>query len=159
MRPATANNLPQGVLIDADDIPKVNQFRKWFISKRGDVYANTHPYGNGKAKSHKLHRVIMNVDGKRGIEVDHINHNRLDNRRSNLRLCTHAENGRNLPLKKNNKSGFTGVLWDKNRNKWAASIKIMFKNKHLGRFEHIEEAISARLFAENYYYGEFAPNA
>lgn len=148
--------LPKNVLVDKQDYGLVNSYKSWWISKRGDVYTNTYPYGNGKAKTLKLHRLIMGVNDPKQ-EVDHINHNRLDNRRSNLRICTHAQNGKNLPLKKNNTSGFAGIIWDKARNKWQVRIKVMYKGIFLGRYDDLEEAISMRLFAENYYYGEFAP--
>lgn len=147
------------VIIDKDKLEEVLRYNLWRVSIRGDVTSSKSKNINKKPviTCYKLHRVVTGAGND--MEVDHINHNRLDNRRANLRVCTHAQNGRNLPLKKNNASGFAGVRWDRFRNKWSARIKVNFQEKHLGRYETIEEAISARLFAEQHYFGEFAPNA
>ena len=89
---------------------------------------------------------------------DHHNRNKLDNRSCNLVMCTQQENVRNKSKQKNNKSGFTGVSWDKSRNKWIVLIEIDKKTpKYIGRFSNKEEAIRARLQAEMKYFGEFAP--
>ena len=88
---------------------------------------------------------------------DHINRNPFDNRKENFRPATAKENARNRSLSKNNTSGFIGVSWDKEYNKWIAYIKLDQKQTKLGRFENKEDAIHARLCAEAKYYGEFAP--
>ena len=112
---------------------------------------------HGYAKSDEfgfLHRLIVNCPDD--LVVDHINHNRLDNRISNLRICTRQENCMNSG-KRYNSSGVTGVTWAQNRNRWHARIVINGKQKHLGYFKTKEEAIEARRQAEIEYYGEFAP--
>ena len=149
-----SQGLPDGVLVDAEDMDKIGSYRKWFISTRGDVYAQIHK--NGKTTSHKIHRVITNAPV--GMDVDHINGNPLDNRRVNLRICTHAENSRNTKLARNNTSGHIGVSWDKSRKKWSARIKLNYKDIYIGRYETIKDAIEARLNAENKYFGDFAPS-
>lgn len=151
--------LPKDVLVDEQDLPLVLSYNKWWVSKRGDVITQSEKTVNRKRirTTYRLHRIIMGVTDPKQ-EVDHRNFNKLDNRRSNLRICSHAQNGRNLPLKKNNTSGFSGIIWDKRKKKWVTRIKVLYKNIHLGGFEDIEEAISMRLFAENYYFEEFAPN-
>lgn len=88
---------------------------------------------------------------------DHINRNTLDNRKENLRMCTHQENSRNRSKQKNNTSGFIGIYWNKSKKKWTSQIHINKKVKFLGIFEDKEEAIKVRLQAEADYYGEFAP--
>lgn len=88
--------------------------------------------------------------------IDHINRNRLDNRKENLRKCTKKENLRNISLSTRNKSGYLGVYLNKN-NKWVAQIRVNQKTKYLGSFDNMEEAIKARLKAEKEYFGEFAP--
>lgn len=93
--------------------------------------------------------------GYRGY--DHINKNELDNRRENLRKCTHQQNDFNRDLYKNNTSGFTGVIWVKQIQKWQAAIMLNRKTIYLGVFNNKEDAIKARLQAENKYFGEFAP--
>lgn len=88
---------------------------------------------------------------------DHKNRNKADNRRENLRPCSHKENNRNKNKKDLNTSGFIGVRWDKNRNKWAASIKVDYKTIYIGRFDNKYDALVARLQAEAKYFKEFAP--
>lgn len=150
--------LPKGVLIDEEDAHIINGYNKWNITKRGDVTTQKQ-YGSGsnrKVTTYRLHRVVMGVTDP-SLEIDHINRNKLDNRKANLRVCSHSENTKNLSLKSNNSSGFPGVRWDVARKKWLARIKVDYREKHLGRFDNIEEAISARLFAESIYYAQFAP--
>ena len=77
-------------------------------------------------------------------DTDHINHDRSDNRFVNLRKVTRSENLRNSSLSSNNTSGFTGVYWEKARNKWKVCIKINGKGKHLGYFTDIDDAIACR---------------
>lgn len=102
-----------------------------------------------------LHRLITNCDDD--LVVDHINKDKLDNRKSNLRICKQQENCCNGSKSINNTSGIIGVTWDKNRNKWQAQIMINYCNKILGRYIDKNDAIITRLKAELEYFGEFAP--
>lgn len=79
-------------------------------------------------------------------QIDHINQIKYDNRIENLRLCpnNHSDNHQNMPIQCNNTSGYAGITYDKNRKKWQAQIKINGKNKFLGRFDKIEDAIKSR---------------
>lgn len=131
-------------IIDIDDIDNVIQY-KWHHRSNGYCGANHNIL---------LHRIIMNV--KNGEYVDHINGNRLDNRKQNLRICTNQENNFNKGLYSHNTSGVTGVSWDKSRNKWEVSIKINQKKINLGRFENFNDAVNKRKDAEIIYFGEFA---
>jgi len=113
--------------------------------------------GEGRWPHRKLvlmHRVI--ADAPTGMDVDHINGNGLDNRRENLRVCTHAENQRNRRKNKDNTSGFKGVFWHKNRKRYQAQIKICGKKIHLGYFLDPAEAAHAYDEAAKKYFGEFA---
>jgi hypothetical protein len=92
-----------------------------------------------------------------GYFVDHIDGNKLNNQRSNLRLCTNGENMRNKLEITSNKSGHRGVCRKKNHWKWTATIKLNKKNIHLGYFSAKKEAIAARKLAELKYFGNFAP--
>jgi flagellar basal body rod protein FlgC len=104
-----------------------------------------------------MHRLIMNTPD--GMDTDHINSNGLDNRRQNLRICTHAENLANRKKQISNTSGYKGVSWDKSCKKWAANISICGKYKKLGRFTDLVEAARAYDAAAKEVYGEFAkPN-
>lgn len=88
-------------------------------------------------------------------QIDHINGVKTDNRIVNLREATNAQNGKNLPISKRNKSGVVGVSFDAVNNKWRATIKVNFKQINLGRFKKFEEAVAARQKAENKYFGEW----
>lgn len=81
-------------------------------------------------------------------QIDHINHNRTDNRICNLRKATNTENSRNASLGSNNTSGALGVWFEKRRNKWAVEIKVDRKKIHIGQFENFEDAVAARKTAE-----------
>lgn len=81
-------------------------------------------------------------------QLDHVNGDTSDNRLANLRECTNAQNGQNYGLRKNNKSGLTGVHWSRERNKWCAAIRIAGKMTGLGRYGTQEEAHAAYLAAK-----------
>ncbi|WP_421355300.1 HNH endonuclease [Pseudocitrobacter faecalis] len=80
-------------------------------------------------------------------DIDHINHIRSDNRISNLRIASRKENQRNQSLHRNNKSGHNGVHWRNDCQKWRAMIMVNGKSKHLGYFSNIEDAVKARILA------------
>lgn len=92
----------------------------------------------------------------KGYQIDHLDHNRYNNRIENLRLVTNQENHRNMPIRKDNCSGYTGVRWVIDRGKWSATICIDGKTKHLGLFRDKDDAIAARQEAEIKY--GFHPN-
>lgn len=142
--------LTQGVyaLVDDEDYEYLNNW-KWYCS---GGYATRHSYI--PYKTLLMHRVVMgNPDGK---EVDHINHDKTDNRKSNLRICTREENARNHPIHKNNTSGFKGVTWNKKANKWQAQIRHCGKNVHIGVFEDKESASDAYKEMAKKLFGDFA---
>lgn len=83
------------------------------------------------------------MDAPREAQVDHCNHDTLNNKRENLRIVTPGENQQNKNGSyKNSKSGVRGVYWDKTRGKWMAQFRINNTAKNLGRFDTIEEAHS-----------------
>ena len=106
----------------------------------------------------QLHRFLMKLIGCDidGLEIDHINGNRLDNRISNLRMATDAQNASNRKIPVNNSSGFKGVHFQKNNKNWVARIGIGKKRKHLGAFKTKEDAAKAYNAAAKEKYGEFA---
>jgi hypothetical protein len=123
------------VLVDAEDSYKLSQF-SWNFNRAGTGYAMS----RGK-KGVLMHRFIL--DAPKGVSVDHINGNTLDNRKINLRLCSHAENMANRKLHKNNTSGYKGVYFDKATSKWCAEIKKNGVKIRIGRYQSILEAALA----------------
>lgn len=102
-----------------------------------------------------MHRVIMNPP--KGMEVDHINGNKLDNRRSNLRLCTRAENAKNIGAPINNKTGYKGVWYvPRLKNKYVSAIGKDGHLRHLGCYPTPEAAAAAYNEAAKRLHGEFA---
>ncbi len=99
-----------------------------------------------------LHRQIMGDPP--GLVVDHINGNTSDNRRENLRICTHAENCRNGRMRSHNKLGVKGVYLEK--GSYRAQLVVDRKRLRLGTFKTLEEAKAAYVEAANRYHGEFA---
>lgn len=137
-------------LIDTADLPKLQEINcKWcaFIAN-DDIYVCAQVrLGKRKYDFKLLHRFLMNAE--KGYEVDHRNHNTLDNRRSsNLRLTTHNQNQQNRMPDGNlgSKSKYRGVGWDEKNQKWRAYYCVNGKTKFLGRFESEEEA--AKVAAE-----------
>jgi|APSaa5957512535_1039671.scaffolds.fasta_scaffold25270_6 hypothetical protein len=97
----------------------------------------------------QAHRLIWkHVHGEDPLIIDHINHDRADNRIHNLRSVTHKENQKNRAIHSDNKSGVTGVSWCKVMEKWRATIYTQEKCKHLGHFDSIDDAGEARKRAE-----------
>lgn len=150
--------LTQGkaTLVDDDMYEYLNQW-KWRYHSGGYASRSEHVSGSKKNRIMRhiyLHRFIMNTPEQ--METDHINGNRLDNRKSNLRICTNKQNGHNMSITKRNSSGYKGVFWDKKRNKWYAYISLGEKDKYLGLFVVKEDAARAWNEAAKKYYGEYA---
>jgi hypothetical protein len=105
--------------------------------------------GRFNGKNYYAHRLAFFLFyGRWPDNIDHINHNRSDNRISNLREVSRQENQKNLRMPRDNKSGIVGVTWYKRRQKWTAYISIDCARKHLGYFDNKNDAIKARKDAE-----------
>lgn len=143
-------------LIDKEDLDKVKD-RSWYVSNTGHVLSRRRKTEYKEGRSQKtpilIHRVIMSPPDD--MLVDHINHNTLDNRKSNLRICTSKGNNRNLSLNSSNTSGFKGVYENK-AGRWASQIKIRPKTIYLGQSPDIKESAIAYDKAAIKYFGEFA---
>lgn len=111
--------------------------------------------GTVNGKQVLFHSYILNINTKGDAEVDHINGNRLDNTRENLRICTRQNNSYNNGVYSNNTSGVTGVHWHKCSGKWTANIGYQRKQIHLGSFNDFEDAVIARQEAEKKYFKEY----
>lgn len=144
-------------VIDKDDIEKVNKYT-WHLDKKGKQrYVIVNITYNRTTTKIYLHRFIMNCP--KNMTVDHINHNGLDNRKNNLRICTNRENSINSRKRRNTSSIHKGVSWDKSMNKWQSYIKNISKKEHLGYFD--DETEAAKIYNKRAIelFGEFAyPN-
>lgn len=145
------------VLYDDEDEHIIQSF-KWRLCrvKKGLYGPIVVGWNKSKRQNIAIHRAIMNPPKE--LCVDHINLNRLDNRRCNLRLATIAENNRNIWRHRKNTTGYKGVSFRKNsaRNPWEARISVDGKNVHIGNYPTKEQAALAYNEAAKKYYGDFA---
>ena len=136
-------------IVDDEYYHYLNQFI-WTTNKKGYVVTSK----NKKLKSSILHRNIINCPKNK--EIDHINHNKLDNRKSNLRVVTSSQNKMNMHKRFPGTSKFKGVHWKKTINKWVAQIRFNGKKIHLGVFIKEEDAALAYNKAALTYYEKYA---
>lgn len=137
---------------DLEDYDKIKDYC-WRMNDYGYIYAY-----DIKAEQRTyifMHNLIMNNLEKKFI-IDHINHNRNDNRKDNLRKCSQSKNSMNRKRQSNNTSGITGVRYRKENGIWIARIKIHGKEISLGTYTNKEDAIKARKEAEQKYFGEYS---
>jgi hypothetical protein len=135
--------------------PNIKSGKRW-NTKHAKKEAFTGVLGTGYRSGYvfnepyKAHRIIWAIYyGEDPIsQIDHINGDRADNRIENLRIASAAENSKNRARRNDNKSGVTGVTWDKGTNKWRACIRVNHKTQYLGVFPDIEAAVAARKAAE-----------
>ncbi len=144
----------QVALVDSVDAPRVEALGlHWRLDRGGYVRGQKHG-----GPSLGLHRVVASLMGLAidGLQVDHISGDKLDNRRSNLRLATPAQNTWN---RRNRRSGcssrFKGVTWHKKCAKWQAAINVGGRTLYLGLFEIEEAAARAYASASRLHHGEF----
>lgn len=147
-------NIPQGVKVDVEDKQRVLLYGKWHIDHKGYVRINKQV--NGKQFGVRLHRFILELNDKEKRQVDHINGDKLDNRKSNLRLVTNSQNQMNKRPQRKSKSGQNGVIYLENRKRWLARIRRDGRLYHIGYYADLDEAVAARLKAENSLFGEYS---
>ena len=105
-------------------------------------------------KNRRMHRILwetFNGPIPNGMDIDHINGDRLDNRPENLRIVSRKENMQNTKVYNTNTSGVTGVTWIKAKNRWRAYVMIDYKQTHLGHYTDWFDAVCARMSANNRY--------
>lgn len=133
-------------LVDRDDFAYLNQF-KWY-------YLAGYAARRSNGKTIYMHRELMKFPKNK--EVDHINNNGLDNRTSNLRIVTRTQNNQNRGMQKSNTSGYKGVVWHNQNQKWWARIWVNGKQISLGCFDAIEKAANAYKIASEQYHGSYS---
>lgn len=135
-------------LIDTEDLQKVMSFPNSWYAQQPDT--NHYVCGNRQGSLVKLHRYIMSAP--KGLMVDHINGNTLDNRKNNLRIVTSSENQQNRRgAQRNSKSGVRGVCWHKQRGKWTTRIRINGQRIYLGLYDSLSDAEKAVIDARQKY--------
>ena len=135
-------------IVDNEDFDYLNQWHWW---DHGTYVVRDERYGkriNNKKYRFLIHRVILGLEKGNKKIVDHINHNPLDNRKCNLRVCTQVENQQNRGIYKNNTSGYKGVYWHKLGKKWMAYITHRGQRIHCGLHKTVEDAHKARMEKE-----------
>lgn len=125
----------KSTIVDDEDFEWLNQWR-WNLHTKGYAYR--------KENKHNifLHRVVNRTPAQ--YQTDHINQNKLDNRRSNLRTVIRSQNQQNTGMFKTNTSGYKGVSWSKIMNKWESYLWSKNKKINLGYFADIQVAVLAR---------------
>lgn len=144
------------IQIDAEDLPLIEAYR-WYFRKQ-DSYVYRTVRTKERNKTIYLHREIIKTP--KGMLTDHVNGDRLDYRKSNLRACSSSENNQNRGRMTNNTLGVTGLSFypKKAYNQWRATIMFSGAFVHLGYFQTKEEATAARKAAEKVYFRSFARN-
>lgn len=152
----TKGILTGSLMVDIDDYDLVKEYQ-WHIenSREGLQYGQASTNGKLPTKTIRIHRLIV----PNSFQIDHINHNGLDNRRKNLRACNNRENNCNKNFsKKLPKSGYTGIRYNDKSKSYYVRIMVNKKEISLGHFKSLDEAIDARRKGEIKYFGIFKYN-
>jgi hypothetical protein len=143
-------------VVDLADLERVRPYSWLVLAVSSTTYAQAWTRGqDGRRRNILLHRLI--VDAPQDVQVDHINHDGLDNRRANLRLATRSQNQANMRAETiGATSRYKGVSWEKFTQRWKACITVHGKGVTLGRYGAEEEAARAYDQAAIEAWGEFA---
>ena len=136
---------------DKEDYEKIKEYCWWYDGRY--VIAHTLLRDNYTTDIIRMHRVVMDIDDREDINVDHKNLIRYDCRKINLRVATDIENSQNKDYSYMSSTGVVGVR--KEKDKWLASITVNKENIRLGLYENFDDAVNARKEAEIKLFGEF----
>lgn len=142
-----ASNANEQFLFDLEDYEKIKDYT-WFVGNNGYLYSRK------DNKYYLFHRIILNVK-KKDVFVDHINHNKLDNRKTELRIVNNQNNTMNRKVTSANASGFVGTKIRNDKKKYEAYIHLNGVKTYLGSFNNFTEAVKARIEAEIEHFDEF----
>jgi len=134
-------------LVDDEDFERVNAY-KWTLDNNG--------YAVRKVNRRKVMRHRFVLDAPAGFDVDHINHDILDNRRENVRIATRSQNSVNRGPKPGSTSIYKGVFWHRRDERWQAKLGVNGKSLDLGQFADEAQAAKAYDAAAHSAFGEFA---
>lgn len=141
------SNTNEQFFFDLEDYEKIKDYT-WFVGKNGYLYSKK------DEKFYLFHRMILNIEN-RDVLVDHINHNKLDNRKNELRIINKQNNARNRQITSSNASGFIGTRIRCDKKKYEAYINLDGVKVHLGSFDSFTEAVKIRIEAEIEHFDEF----
>lgn len=146
--------LTQGkmALVDDSDYDWLVELGKWHYSSLG--YAHKKSSKSEGQRSLYMHRLILNPPNEK--YTDHVNGNKLDNRKENLRVCDRHQNMYNMKTPSNNTSGYKGVFLSDSGKKWRSRIIFKHKKINLGTFDTPQQAALAYNKAAKVYAGVFA---
>ncbi len=142
------------ITIDDCDFDLLNK-KRWHLNS-GKYAVASIKTGYYKYKLVRLHRIVLGMSHEDLRVVDHMNGDKLDNRRSNLRICTSSQNARNRKIHSNNKSGYKGVSLHKASGLYTVKIRVEGKTINVGYFKNDIIAANAYNDAALKYHGEFA---
>ena len=141
-------------IVDDEDYEMLLNLSKWIFCAGYAASLEKTNQPKPRYRFISMHRLIINAP--QGYVVDHINGDKLDNRKENLRICTHSENLKNQGKRKANTSGYKGVFWHTRMNKWIAKLYSDRKCIHLGYFDCRIEAAKAYNNGALKHHGQFA---
>jgi hypothetical protein len=138
---ASCHDLPVEAFVDDEDYERLSS-RTWYLTGNGYVMAYVKGSGRRSKRYVTLHRDVLLYAGAN--DIDHINRNKLDNRKSNLRIVSRSSNLRNTGIRKDNTSGSKGVSWHKSCSRWFSYAWHSSKRINLGYYKDIDDAVLAR---------------
>ncbi len=144
----------QCAIVDDADFDRLNQW-KWHAAWSKGTKSFYAVRSDGE-QTVWMHREIVGLKPKQGFDVDHINHDTLDNRRSNLRRASHAQNCWNQRRPKNNSTGYKGVVYRRARRHFVARIRVRGKLIYLGSAPTAKAAHEIYVAGSSQHFGEFA---